>query len=146
MQNQTITVSSPSENVSKILETKKFPVFKPFQISKASQEELRKNKNEFLQAIQDQLCRLDPSSKRPMLEDTPAPRQRNEPESASSSNHIAQNTPSISVLSDHLSKQPSSKHEIARLNWSQPSSSKSLIPSHNDMDLTPPKLVQSKYK
>ena len=49
-------------------------------------------------------------------------------------------------MSDHLSKQPSPKHEIARLNWSQPSSFKSLIPSHHDMELTPPKLVQSKYK
>ena len=49
-------------------------------------------------------------------------------------------------MSDHLPKQPSSKHEIARLNWSQPSSSRSLIPSPHDMELTPLKLVQSKYK
>ena len=57
----TITYTYSSSSSSKILETKKLHVFKPFQISKASKKEFRNDKIEFLHAIQNQLSRLNKS-------------------------------------------------------------------------------------
>ena len=152
MHSQTIIVSLSSSNTtSKLLETKKLPIFKPFQISQASQKELRNEKDEFLQAIQNQITSLDlSSSKNPLIEDTLAPlnrrRSSTDPQTSASNNPLISNTPDQSKINVFLDipknpiSQTESEQEIARLRWNhQPTSSRALIP--RDMDLAPPKLV-----
>ena len=59
----------PSENTKKRL---KIPMFKPYQISNNSQQEIRTQKSDFLDAIIEQLSRLGPSpSFNPIVPDTP---------------------------------------------------------------------------